>query len=270
MPTGPSKSMRTGFRRAVRWVPLLAATLTLAGLLVLGLQAGTHPAGAAGTTWYAYASGGAASPTTCPQSTTTSQQCTLAQALSLAKAGDTVALATPGKTGHYVGNWTLNPAGTSSSARLTIEPASGVANPVLDGNHGNSAHCGTTACNGPVLTVGTPPGQLGAAGPAPAGAGTPALNVFVQIQGITIEDANSALLGSTGGEAGGMMVSKGANVTVTNARFLHNHANDGGGIDNPLGGTVTVSISAFVSNSVTYGGGAIGNGLHPRPSSATS
>jgi hypothetical protein len=138
----------------------------------------------------------------------------------------------------------------------------GVANPVLDGNHGSSAHCATAACNGPVLTVGTPPGQLGAAGSPPAEAGTPALNVFAQIQGITIEDADSALLGSTGGESGGMMVSKGATVTVTNARFLHNHANDGGGIDNPLGGTVTVSHSTFVSNSVTYGGGAIGNGMH--------
>jgi len=138
----------------------------------------------------------------------------------------------------------------------------GVANPVLDGNHGSSAHCATAACNGPVLTVGTPPGQLGAAGSPPAEAGTPALNVFAQIQGITIEDADSALQGSTGGESGGMMVSKGANITVTNARFLHNHANDGGGIDNPLGGTVTVSHSTFVSNSVTYGGGAIGNGLH--------
>jgi hypothetical protein len=38
---------------------------------------------------------------------------------------------------------------------------------VLDGNHGSAAHCGTTACNGPVLTVGTPPGQLSASGGAP-------------------------------------------------------------------------------------------------------
>jgi hypothetical protein len=101
----------------VHWGSLFAATFTLASLLVLGLQAGTHPAWAAGTTWYAYAKGTATSPTTCPQSTTTSQRCTLAQALSLAGAGDTVALATPGKAGHYVGNWTVNPAGTSSGRR---------------------------------------------------------------------------------------------------------------------------------------------------------
>ena len=156
-PSGPSKG--SGFSGALRWGSFFTATVTLTGLLVLGLQAGTHPAGAAGTTWYAYAKGSASSPTTCPQSTTTSQQCTLAQALSLAKAGDTVALATPGKAGHYVGNWTLNPAGTSSSAPLIIEPASGVSKPVLDGNHGSAAHCGTTACNGPVLTVGTPPAR---------------------------------------------------------------------------------------------------------------
>ncbi len=138
---------------------LCAATCTLTGLLVLGLQAGTHPAGAAGTTWYAYAKGSTTSPTTCPQSTTASQQCTLAQALSLAKDGDTVALATPGKAGHYVGNWGVNPAGTSSSTPLTIEPASGVAHPILDGNNGKAKGCGTAACNGPVLTVGTPPAR---------------------------------------------------------------------------------------------------------------
>jgi len=252
---------RCGFTS--RWVSMFVSTVTLAAALVLGLQAGTPAAGAAGTTWYAYAKGAATSPTSCPQSTTASQQCTLAQALSLAKAGDTVALATPGGTAHYVGNWTVNPAGTSSSAPLTIEPAAGVSSPVLDGNHGRAAACGTSACNGTVLTVGTPPGPLSASGAAPAQAGTPALNVFLQIQGVTVEYANSVLSGSTGGEAGGLLVSKGANVTATNDRFLRNHADgDGAAIDNPLGGTVTVSNSTFLANSVTSGGGAVDNGVH--------
>ncbi len=250
--TGPSK--RPGFT-AVRWGPLVAATITLAGLLVLGLAAGT-PAGAAGTTWYAYAKGGATSPTTCPQSTTASQQCTLAQALSFAGAGDTVALATPGKTGHYVGNWTVNPAGTSSSTPLSIEPASGVSNPVLDGNHGSAAHCGTTACNGPVLTVGTPPGPLSAVRFGSRRCGHPGVECVRPDPGLTVENANSVLAGSTGGEAGAMMVSTGTHVTVTNDLFLHNRAfGDGGAIDNLLGGTVSVSDTAFLADSATDGAG---------------
>ena len=39
----------------------------------------------------------------------------------------------------YVGNWTVSTSGTSASAPLTIEPASGVANPTLDGNGGSSS-----------------------------------------------------------------------------------------------------------------------------------
>jgi len=88
-PSGASKG--TGYSAALRWGSLLTATFTLTGLLVLGPQVGTHPAGAAGITWYAYVEGSATSPTTCPLSTTASQQCTLAQALSLAKADDSVA-----------------------------------------------------------------------------------------------------------------------------------------------------------------------------------
>ena len=174
-----------------------------------------------------------------------------------------VALATPGKTAHYVGNWTVNLSGTSSSAPLTIEPALSVSNPVLDGNFGKGSGCGTAACNGPVLTVGTPTGQLNAAETAaPPQAGTPSLNVFLHLQGITVEDANSGPNGSTGGEAGAVMISRGAHLAVKNSLFLHNHASDGGAIDNALAGTVTVTNSRLEANTATYGGGAINNATH--------
>ena len=99
------------------------------------LGATAPQASASGMVLYAYAKGGASSPTSCPQTASTSQQCTLAEALSLAKAGSTVVLATPGGMGHYVGNWTVATQGTSASP-LTIEPAPGVSGPVLDGNRG--------------------------------------------------------------------------------------------------------------------------------------
>ena len=120
----------------------LLVVLPSAALLLCatpGVLGATTTAAAGATTLYAYAAGGATSPTSCPQTTTTSQQCTLADALSPAKVGDTVALATPGKAGHYVGNWSVATSGTSSAAPLTIKPAPGVTNPVLDGNHGRAA-----------------------------------------------------------------------------------------------------------------------------------
>ena len=92
------------------------------------------PTSAGAATLYAYAVGGGASPTSCPDTAATSQQCTLAEALSLAKAGATVALAIPGRTGRYVGNWSASISATSSSAPLTIKPAPGASGPILDGN----------------------------------------------------------------------------------------------------------------------------------------
>jgi heme/copper-type cytochrome/quinol oxidase subunit 1 len=72
----------------------------LLGVLVSGCVCawmGVAPAsGAAQTSWYAYPSGGASSPTGCPQTGDSSSQCTLTQALALAQAGDTVALAVSG------------------------------------------------------------------------------------------------------------------------------------------------------------------------------
>jgi len=98
---------------------------------------GASSASAAGVrTLYAYGGGGATSPTSCPKTTRASEKCTLAEALALSVAGSTVALATPGSKGHYIGNWTVSTRAFSASAPVTLKPAPGVADPTLDGNQG--------------------------------------------------------------------------------------------------------------------------------------
>ena len=178
-----------------------------------------------------------------PPRPATSEQCTLAGALSLAKAGGTVALATPAKTGHYVGNWSVATSSTSSSAPLTIKPAPGVSGPVLDGNHGKPAGCRTKACDGPVLTIG--------------------LKVHVDISGLTIQNGdNTYALGGGGAvqnDAGGTLI-------VSACTFSKNTADDGGAIGNADGGgakgSLSVSASMFSANTAQYLGGAIDNGDH--------
>jgi len=248
-----------------------AALLLCATPAVLGA---TTTASAGATTLYAYAAAGATSPTSCARTTTTSEQCTLAAALSLAKAGDTVALATPGKVAHYVGNWSVATSGTSSAAPITIKPAPGVTNPVLDGNHGKATGCHTKACNGSVLIIGS--------------------KVHVDISGLTIQDGNtfngyggaiSNLVGGTlsvsactflsntalgGGAIYNADYGGTSTLTVSGSTFSGNTANDGGAIDNADNGgkgTLTVSGSTFTDNTVGYGpggadifdGGAIDN-----------
>ena len=64
---------------------------------MLSLVITVSPAEADGTTLYAYADGGATSPTSCPETDTTSEQCTLAEALSLVGPDGTVAGPPPGR-----------------------------------------------------------------------------------------------------------------------------------------------------------------------------
>jgi len=211
-----------------------AALLLCATPAVLGA---TTTASAGATTLYAYAAGGATSPTSCPRTTTKSQECTLAAALSLAKAGESVALATPGKAGHYVGNWSVTTSGTSSSAPLTIKPAPGVTNPTLDGNHGKPAGCQTKACDGPVLTIGS--------------------KVHVDISGLTIQNGDNTV-NVLYGYGGAIQNDAGGTLSVSACMFSKNTATDGGAIDNAdkYGtGTVTVSRSTFTANSATGAGG---------------
>jgi hypothetical protein len=173
----------------------------------------------------------------CPTKYDPAFGCSLGEALSQARAGDTVALATPGASGHYVGNWSVLTAGTSSAAPLTIEPALRVADPILDGNKGKSKGCQTTACNGPVLTIGA--------------------KVDVGLRGLTIEDAQSAanLYG------GGIQNDRGGTLSVVDCKFSGNKAKAGAAIDNADGGgtgTILVSASTF-SDNTGDNGGAINN-----------
>jgi hypothetical protein len=236
---------------------------SLSTLLTAALSSvvGAAPASGTGLTLYAYAKGGASSPANCPQTTTTSDQCTLAEALSLAKAGSTVALATPGAVGHYVGNWTVGTKGTTAAAPVTIAPAPGVSIPVLDGNRGNSTGCSTAAwapCSGPILTIG--PGT------------------HANLEGITFQGGHnvasqgSAPAPSTGGTGGAIENVNGGTLIVSACTFNRNVATDGGAIDNADGtgdtGTLRVVGSKFVGNtspadqgSSSYGG-AIDNADH--------
>ena len=245
-PRGRAGNTPFGSAGAKAWRRCVAVglpTLFFTGT-ALGLVMTAPPTSAGATTLYAYAAGGATSPTSCPHTATRSEQCTLAEALSLAKAGGTVALATPGKTRHYVGNWSVATSGTSSSAPLTIKPAPGVTSPVLDGNHGKPAACQTKTCNGPILTIGS--------------------KVHVDIYGLTVQNADNTLNGS----GGAIQNDSGGTLSVSACKFLRDSATQGGAIDNADSrgtGTLTVSGSTFTANTATgsagttYDGGAIDN-----------
>ncbi len=222
----------------------LLSMMTLTPLVASPASAsGTAPA--SGTAWYAYANGSATgTPSSCPQTATTSLQCTLAEALAAAVAGDTVYLASPGGTGtgdaDYVGNWTVATAGTSASTPLTIEAASGVADPTLDGDGGsNSSPCSTSACNGPLLMVSN--------------------STFVDFVGVTFQNADNTSAAPYGGA---IQNDAGGTLAVDNCTFSDDTASDGGAIANAYSGTgtVTVSASTFASDSATADGGAIVNG----------
>jgi predicted outer membrane repeat protein len=180
-----------------------AAVAACTGVVLLGAAvwaAGPAAAIPGPVVLYAYAAGAAVSPTSCPQDTTgtPANECSLAQALSLATPGSTINLATPGGTAHYVGNWTISTSGTTATTPVTIEPAPGLASqPVLDGG-------GSSGPGGPVLTV-----QAGQ---------------FVALSGITITNADD-----TGGSEGGGL-ENGGTVTITGSTFTGNTAFEGGAI----------------------------------------
>ncbi len=250
---GAGKSGRGRARVAPRFSTYLrrmaaaGSGLALLSVMVLSPVA-APPASAAGTAWYAYAAGDATgTPSACPQTTTALQQCTLAEALAGAAAGDTIYLATPGGSGtgeaDYVGNWSVSTSGTSASAPLTIEPANGVANPTLDGNGGSSSSpCSTLACNGPVLTISS--------------------SAFVDIDGLTFQNADNTSAAPYGGA---IQDDAGGTLTVTGSTFTGNTAADGGAIADGYSGTATLSVtgSTFSANTATADGGAISSGEQP-------
>jgi hypothetical protein len=192
--------------------------------------------------------------------------------LAQAGPGDTVALATPGSTAHYIGNWTIDTRGTSPGSPITIEPATGVSDPVLDGNLGRLTGCTTTSCAGPVLTVGST---------AQTGVVYVENVVYVDINGLTangltIEDGNNTTptqpgvgigVGSgTSTLGGGIQNSWGGILTVVDTEFDDNTANFGGAIvsangDDVPSGSLTVTSCTFNDNRAVDGdGGAIDTG----------
>ena len=181
---------------------------------MLSLVITASPAAADSTTLYAYAAGGATSPTSCPETDTTSDQCTLAEALSLVGPGGTVALATAGSSAYYVGNWSLTTAGTTASLPVTIEPAPGVA-AALAGSDVSGSDCQTSTCDGPVLSIGS--------------------GVYADIEGIDVAYARS--------QADGGAIDNAGTLAVSGSTFVGNFASSGGSIYNT--GTLTVSGSSF-------------------------
>jgi hypothetical protein len=238
-------------KAAKRWVATGLPALFFAGIALVfagtaaGLTLAASPAFAAGTALYAYAGGRAVLPSNCPITSTASKECTLGEALSLAVAGNTVALATPGSVEHYVGNWTVRTPFTSFSKPLTIEAAPGVTNPTLDGNHGKLPGCGTVVCHGPVLTI--------------------LSGLHVRTDRLTFRNADNTVTnfgGAIENEGGGTL-------TVLASAFSDNAATNGGAIDNGDNhgaGTLSVEGSTFSYNSAigaktgTGNGGAIDNG----------
>jgi uncharacterized repeat protein (TIGR02543 family) len=220
----------------------VAAALLMGGILVtsVGLL-GATPAVAASTTWYAYPAGTSTSTTSCPETATIDSECSLTQALSDALPGDTVALAVSGvedtPSTYYVGNFAVS-SGTSASP-LTIAPASGVIDPILDGNGGSATDCPTTVCNGPVLNIGS--------------------GVYATVEDLTVQDAANHLATGAGSRTGGgMFIGNNANVTVTGSTFSDDLAEwYGGGIASGIEstGTLTITNSTFSDDNAGFGGG---------------
>ncbi len=203
---------------------MAAACVMVGGLLAFGVEAA---AGSAPLTLYAGAA--AAGSANC---SSVANACTLATALADTAPGDVVALVTAGVEGttssYYSGGFSIGTAGTSATFPVVIEPAPGVASPILDGA---GAHTVLTVTN----------------------------NMFLVIDGVTIQDGNATL-------GGGIENNLGGTLTVTDSTFTNNSATyDGGAIENADyhgSGTLTVTDSTFTNNSATYDGGAIDNGAY--------
>jgi len=165
--------------------------------------------------------------------------CTLTTALADVAPGGTIELVTPGTSAHYIGTFTLS-TGTAASP-VTIAPAPGVADPILDGNLGASAGCPTTSCLGSVLTI--------------------AAGVGASVSGLTIENGSTSpgatsFDGSNGGDGGG--VDNAGTLTLTDSTVQSNQTGAGG-----LAGGVTVSQGGGSGDSVkvqNVNGGNGGNG----------
>ncbi len=217
-----------------RWAKCAATGIGMALLPFMVLALVTDvPAQASGATLYAYTSG---TGTVCTApSTVASSECTLTEALNLAAAttGDTIDLEVPGTTATYDGNWAL------TATAVTIQPASDISNPILNGS----------GFTGAVFSL---------------------ANVNLTLDNLTIENGHNTSAGPSGPSLGGAIDTYGGTVTISGCTFT-NQADYGGAINNANGdwssvtfatvtGTVVVAGSTFTNNSAVLGsGGAIDN-----------
>ena len=205
---------------------MAAACVLVGGLVTVGVEAAS---GSAPVTLYAGAA--AAGLANC---SSVANACTLTTALADTAPGDVVALVTAGIEGtastYYSGGFSIGTAGTSATFPVVIEPAPGVANPILDGAGANT-----------VLTVTN--------------------NMYLVIDAVTIQNGSATF-------GGGIVNISGGTLTATDSTFTNNNADvgdyqDGGAIyngDNGGSGTLTVTDSTFTNNSALFEGGAIDNG----------
>jgi predicted outer membrane repeat protein len=166
----------------------------------------------------------------------------LAQALTVAAAGEDIYLATPSSAGSYIGNWVVSTAGTSSGSPLTIEPAPGVSDAILDGNDGSSVGCTTSACDEQVLTVET--------------------GVYLNLDDLTVQDADDTTYpNGVSAPTGGAIYSRGF-LSVSASSFVDNidagggpavGEGDGGAVA-AVAGSLTVTSSLFTGNTAGTNG----------------
>jgi hypothetical protein len=200
-------------------------------LLLGGLAVTAAPAAASPVVSTLYAASTAQGAADC---SSVANACDLATALNDAIAGTTVLLVTAGVEGtsssYYVGNWTVDPSGTTALSQVTVEPYAGVVGPILDGNGGQSAGCPTTSCAGSVLTIGS--------------------GVFATVTGVTIQDGDN-----TSGNGGG--IENDGTLALTDSTVSQNTTgagSSGGGIDN----TAALSITNSTVSQNTTGNAAGG------------
>lgn len=170
--------------------------------------------------------------------------CGLQTALSGVTAGGTIELVTSGDESNagtfYSGGFSIATPGTSASAPVTIEPAPGVTDPILDGGNTQT-----------VLTVGN--------------------GAYLTMAGVTVQRGNGCGTDCVIGEidAGGIANNENGTIDIDDSTFLNNVGSAwGGAIENGVSGsgTAIVSDSTFTDNRAGafgggFGGGAIASGV---------
>jgi hypothetical protein len=234
----------------------LSDTTDLSTLLDSGPTSATITAHYASSELYAYPSGAATSPTSCPAVTAAGDGCNLAQALSLAASGDTVLLAADpgsGSTATFTtaSGWSLVTNG------VTIRPDTGVI-ATLDGQGTAEAvltYTGTGTLTVHELTV---KGSVGSSDTSSPGGGL----VNASTGTLVVTDSTFTGNDTSNGYGGGILNWQSGTVTVSGSTFTGNNTSGTGeaaGILTIANGTLRVTTSTFAGNltSAPLGGGIV-------------